>query len=804
LAAATAIAACSDNGAVTYGTVPEAGVIPGTGQGIGQPCDANNACRPGLACNGGTCAVGHSLGDGSPCLINDECKQGDICVGQKCAPGAGTGKDGDPCKSDADCTTGFRCEIVGTGLQCKPEGTTDKGGACTTAADCYGGLACINKVCAPPPPGVPPIGVGGWTGAACADDSGSIAYFRVPRGSNDGDFYRLPFPNDVRLKNGHPDLSNHPSPGSDLLGYDIVDRYLRYVEQNTDGFSTYPTVFFRFSTNVDFDSLKAAGAMHWVDLTPNAPAGELGFGWGATTDRNNYICNNAVSIRPPMGAPLASGHTYAVYLTTVVVDSKKGAFTRADDLAALLGASTPSDASIAAAYPAYKSFRDYLAAKKIDPATVLNAAVFTTAHASTTASKLPAAVAAAQAPTASGWVKCDAGVTSPCPQATGDRACAAADPNFDELHALVTLPIFQKGNEPYTATTDGDFALAADGTPQPQRTENVCMSLTVPKGTMPAAGWPLVIYAHGTGGSFRSAINEGVAARLASVDDGAGGKIAMAVLGIDQVEHGPRRGSSTDSPDNLFYNFANPAASRGNPLQGAADQLALLAFAQKLNLTTTQSPTGAAIKFGAIAFWGHSQGATEGGISLAYSPGWTGAVLSGEGASLIDALHGKQSPVDIADALPFVLEESHVVDTGHPVLAILQNAIDPADPLNHAAALTAPATAALLKHVFQPFGIGDSFAPVPTEQTFAIAAALGVATPPSGVTAVDIGGATPVAVPVGGNLTVLGKPLTAIVREYQPSGYDGHFVAYKEMNAVADVNHFLADAIAGKAPKVGR
>src|SRR5262249_12159986 len=145
--------------------------------------------------------------------------------------------------------------------------------------------------------------------------------------------------------------------------------------------------------------------------------------------------------------------------------------------------------------------------------------------------------------------------------------------------------------------------------------------------TMPAGGWPLVIYAHGTGGSFRSAITEGVSAMLAgaSVPSPTGGAAAdahVAVLGIDQVEHGPRRGGSTASPNALFFNSANPAAARDNALQGAVDQMSLARFAKALDLAAADSPTGVEIKFdpAAVAYWGHSQGATEGGIAVPYAP----------------------------------------------------------------------------------------------------------------------------------------------------------------------------------------
>ena len=801
--------ACS-NGEVTYGVPPgtDGGIVGVdaaiSGEGVGKACDAVNMCRAGLACTMGTCSPSHASSDGAPCTISDECKQGDYCtILRTCAPG-GASTTGGACKSDGDCAAGLRCSIVGLGTECDAEGKGDVGAACAAGTDCFGGLSCINKACGTyPPPGLPPQ----WAGETCADDPGqTAAYFRVPRGSNDGDFYRLPFPNDVRLKNGHPDLSGHPSPGSSLLGFDVVDRYLRDVEKSTDGFSTYPTVFFRFSGPVSFESLKLDGAIKWYDVTPGRPPQEVGFGWSATTARNAYLCANAVKIRPPEGAPLAPGHTYAVILSTRVVDANQQAIKRADDLVALLAASAPADPVLAAAYAAYKPLRGFATAKPLDTTQILDAAMFTVGHATELASNTALAVGKVAAPAATKWIKCGVG-TSPCPQTDGTRACPATpDPAFDELHAMVTLPIFQQGNAPYLTPNDGgDFTLAADGLPNVQRTEQVCLSLTVPKGeAMPASGWPLVIYAHGTGGSFRSAINDGVAARLANIDDGSGTVVHAAVLGIDQVEHGPRRGGSNASPNNLFYNFANPSAARGNPMQGAADQIALARFASNFDLTAANSPTSAEIKFGTMAFWGHSQGATEGGIAMSYDATVHGLVLSGQGASLIDALLSKKSPVDVADAVPIALQDS-AVDIYHPVLAILQNAIDVADPLNHAFTLSAgPVVPTTAKHLFQPFGTGDSYAPPETEKTFALAGALGVAASPAGVTPVVITD-MPLAIPAGGNVLVGGIAYTTIVREYSPDAtYDGHFVSFKEPNAVRDVDRFLYDVLTGAVPKIGR
>jgi hypothetical protein len=667
-------------------------------------------------------------------------------------------------------------------------------------------LTCIAGGCQPNqqlPGGVIPLAAFDWRGETCHDDAGPTqAYFHVPRGSNDGDFYRLPFPNDVRLNGGKISLAGHPTPGSGLLGFDVVDRYLRDLEKTADGFSAYPTVLFRFSAPVDLGgTLKQSGTVRWVDVTNPQKSNELGMRWAGTTDRNAYICNNWMGVRPQLGIPLKSGHTYAVFITTTALDSHGSAIQVSPDLTALVAPSAPSDPALASEWPKYQPLRDWAALQTdISASSILNATVFTVGHAQAIGPKLAAAVTSAPAPTASGWVRCG-DAPSPCPQATGDRACGTPDPAFDELHALVSLPIFQQGTEPYATPADGgDIALGADGTPQMQRMESVCMALTVPKAAMPAGGWPLLIYAHGTGGSFRSHVGEGVAKRLSLL----AGRLPAAVLGIDQVEHGTRRGSSTGTPDDLFFNFANPLAARGNPLQGAADQMALARFAAAFDVPASQSPTGAEIKVGKLAFWGHSQGATEGGIAMPYTTGVLGVVLSGEGASLVDGLLGKKSPVDIADGLPFVLEDIGKVGEQHPVLALLQNDFDADDPLNHAAFLVSSAVApANLKHVFQPYGQGDTFAPTTTERTFALAAQLAEASPPAAVVPDPIGGPAMPA-PLSGNATIGGVPITAVVRQYAPgASYDGHFVAYQNDVASADVDRFLLGALSGIVPVVG-
>ncbi|HEX2874355.1 MAG TPA: hypothetical protein VHP33_24040, partial [Polyangiaceae bacterium] len=219
------------------------------GQGVGNDCSDAEPCRDGLSCNADNkCEPSGDKEAGDACVISAECSDGQ-CVGRQCAP-AGAGEEGEQCLTDAQCAAGLRCGIVGLGLACTPEGTGDVGAECASSGDCFGGLGCFQNTCAVAPPGVPPFGQP-WGGVECTKpvDADVKAYFEVPGavGADEGDFFRLPFPTDVRKDGDTLDLSNFPTPGSSLLGVDPVQLYVDAVTENDSGWGTYPTVLFRFS-----------------------------------------------------------------------------------------------------------------------------------------------------------------------------------------------------------------------------------------------------------------------------------------------------------------------------------------------------------------------------------------------------------------------------------------------------------------------------------------------------------------------------------------------------------------------------
>ena len=202
------------------------------------------------------------------------------CVARSCTPATGMGVLGDACQSDLDCGSGLKCAIATLGLSCLAEGSGDVGAKCATTTDCYAGLGCVDASCAITPPGLP-FGTP-WAGVACADVKKGVsvrAYFEVPgaKGADEDDFFRLPFPNDVRRSaTGVLDLSGFPTPGSAQLGSDPVQLYVDAIAANDTAWGAYPTVTFRFSGGVDGATLDQS-SIHLSDITPGAEAGPRRF-----------------------------------------------------------------------------------------------------------------------------------------------------------------------------------------------------------------------------------------------------------------------------------------------------------------------------------------------------------------------------------------------------------------------------------------------------------------------------------------------------------------------------------------------
>jgi len=800
------------------GDPPETMMTPP--RGLGEPCDAMLTCRAPLACGeDGTCRARGDSPAGTICQLSEECASGLYCAADRTCTEGGVAGEGEPCGSQGDCDTGLRCVIQsGFSATCEPTGESDVGVTCAADLDCAAGLSCLadpggeGLVCTSPPPlpaGTPaPPSFTLWPGVECeTEDPGPArAYFEVPvfDGSDD-DFYRLPFPNDVRRGRDGIDLRNHPSPSTAIEGADLIDRYLRNAEEDLEGFSTNPVVFFRFSTEYDWDSV--GGQLRFVDIDPDSPdyGRDLGLAWLTTSGPiSRYICDDWLAVRSGSGAPLRHDTTYAVIVGSGVVPGPDvedaTSFERDADFVAMMQSAPPS-AELEDAHAAYAPLRDWL---ESDPETdaddVLVAAVFTT-QPETDIEALRDAVRTEEI-VVSELTACGAGVTSPCDDGTEQRSCENPDgSSYTEIHGRIALPIFQQGTPPYMEPEDGGGFEWTPSGPVVQRTEEVCFAMTVPDDPMPDEGWPLVVVGHGTGGSYRTAVRNGLAEAMAD------SSIPAVTLAIDLPQHGERRGESTIEPQFLFFNFANPRAARDNNLQGTADMLSLVHWAMSGDVPAADSPTGSAIRFdpAAIAMFVHSQGANHASLMGAWEDDVSGIVFSGLGGDLTQSLLTKTEPVNISAVVPLALQDpdgaGNLAGGGfHPALALFQMYFDSVDPVNFGRRYhREPLEGRALKHVFMTYGLGDSYSTEATMQAFAGSAQLTHAGEPLVTLPVPLG-----ELPLQANIIRDEVMYTIGMRSYEPTAdLDGHFVSTRTQDGRADTRRFLREVLEGSVPQIG-
>ncbi len=765
-------------------------------------CYSTADCFDGKVCSANLCVPVGSLGTGRKCWATRDCQAGQNCqlvpeekddqiaYSQRCLPGGASGVGGE-CKSAVDCMAGLRCELVAFSGTCALAGTHDRGDSCTSTAECLAGLACgPDQTCAPYTEAYPSFG-----GVTCAPESGAFrAYFEVPRaGQPIADFFRLPFPNDARVDDaGRLDMSDFPRPGPTPLGVDLVQLYVDALVADFEGYSAVAPITFRYADAVDAGSLATAATI--VDVTPGQPHTKLRALATAHASRTKYSCADRVVVEHAPGDVLLPRHTYAVLLRGV--RSAGGALALRDaDFEVMLGGSAP-DAARLRAWAAYSPLRGYFADEGLDPGDVQVGAVFTVGDSTAAIGKIASLVRAAPAPVLSDLTLCSPGAPSPCGAAgDGQRVCGPGNVNFDEIHGRLTIPIFQQGTAPYLHPSDGGGIDL--GSPQIVRTEQVCFAMSVPKGTAPQAGWPLVVHAHGTGGSFHGFIDDGVAGTLAT------GTTRFAVLSFDGVQHGARKNGSPIDSKGLVFNILNPRAARDNVLQSGADVMQALRVA---SLAIPNSVAGRDVRFDPqrVAYHGHSQGGNAGVLGLAYATEARAAVLSGAGGGVVDGVLGKTNPVNVADGMKYLLGEA--LDVTHPAMLIFQNYFDRSDPQVYAPLFIRRSPGGVpSKHVLHTYGLSDTYAPPKTLAN--LNKALGIPLVQPVLESIDDPASPPVQTEprpiIGTRVGSDGSTITAATFQYDPAGaFDGHFVATQSSEAVADWKFFFDSYVLAGTPHV--
>lgn len=828
----------------------------------GKACVRNGDCATGLDCLDDVCSYVGASTEGDACVVTEECKNGLYCsvIDLTCQPLASAAGQNGVCESTAHCERAQVCDLDGAKIfaegpyestlklvsadcrqqieasdtpescklprTCATRGDVDLGGFCTANKDCLPGLFCIpdplnvkKSICyggieLPAEPVSFPL----WGGVDCSEDTRTpTAYFDVPRASADGqDFYRLPFPNDIRRTGDGIDLTGHPAPPA-TLSPQSAQRFITEAA-NVPGFATNPVVFFRFSEEVRASDLSAV-TQRIVNITEGSPD------YASLTDlqleqpvehRGNYICSHWLPVHPRLSAPLRSGTTYAALITKDVRTTDGEEFERSPDLDALLSAQEPDDELLQEAWAKYAPLREYLSergsADGISEGDVLNAAVFTTQAATAIVPKLRAAIDIAtvgsRALTLTDVRECKAGVSSPCDDFT-PIPCDAHDDDasFREIRGRIALPMFQRGTPPY-ATPDDGGDIPFSGNLAVQDYANVCFSLSLPNAPAPTTGYPLLLVAHANGASFADQMNRAGLAEYAATLP-----VPSAVLSIEMPVHGSRLNATSHEPQDLYFNMMNPKAARGNALQGAADLMTLAALSQK-GIASNAWSLGEQVVFDAtrVVLYGQDQGAAHAALMLGSEPRIRAGVLAGLGGHLSSKLFNQSKPVDMNSVLPFLLFDPDLrtgklsADAANPVLALMQTYMESADPLNYARELLldVPSSAASGHDVFMTFGLEDGFASLDNQRAYAVAAGLSAVAP-------DLTDSfETVSPPVSVNVTVGETQRTVALRTYDPRDQavnndlpqDGHFVDISTRAGIRDVRGFLGEALQGQSPTI--
>ncbi len=644
----------------------------------------------------------------------------------------------------------------------------------------------------------------------------------------DEHYFDHPWPSDFRRDaDGTIHVAGLPNPSLNP----VVSSYVASTQGMLDGFSPTATAYFRFEGDLDTktlpvsptDALSPRSSVQMVDIDPASP--ERGhrklIEWFWRPEAGLYWSPHTLAIAPAHGYPLRSHTRYALVVTRSASAVNGGRLVPSDDLAEVMGFG-PQTSRTVAVRDAFRGALADLARDNVPTSEIVQLTVFTTNDPAQelfrVADQLPAVIAAPTVDPVS-W--------------------KAKEQKFDyDVYegSYGPAPNFQAGNLPFAQLGDGGgFVFDPAGKPIVQSTFSMRFTMVVPKASacpQPPTGYPIVLYAHGTGGDYRSIVAEGHSVGQSLAQQ------CLASMGVDQIFHGARPGAPPMSEPAaqreseiqlLFFNLLNPLAARSNGRQSAIDviQQARLftdthTIVPATNANGPVSRTGTDIEFdsGRLLFVGHSQGGVNGPLFLAADSKARGGVLSGTGGMITVALLEKTAPPpSVAGAVRALLGlSSHDYDDElnlfHPIINLAQMIVDATDPINYMPYIIQhPRAGFPPKSIYQtegigPDGVGDSYAP-PHGIEYA-SVALGLPRQLPGVRDIPQdawGQISAVAIPSDGLSGNLANGLASgVLAQFPPAaGSDGHFVLFDVPQARAQASVFCKNLAAdpkGRVPAI--
>jgi hypothetical protein len=372
----------------------------------------------------------------------------------------------------------------------------------------------------------------------------------------------------------------------------------------------------------------------------------------------------------------------------------------------------------------------------------------------------------------------------------------------------------------------GRQVVDANGNPVAQYDGAADFQLSVPKGAMPAKGFPLYFYVHGTGGLPSEAIDRGRwTTPTTAPPPGTGPASWLAPLGwATSCAAGPLSPSRIGllSADGyIAYNFFNPVAMRDNFVQMVLELVHFRKLVLNLRIDPSLCPgtDASASPDGKIRFdpdhvvvSGQSLGSYLTGMLASTLGGFQGAVLTGAGGSWVEFAFGPKVPVDLEKIVEaFALPYPEKLDRFHPYVSGFELACGPADNtlyLRHA--LDEPLPGKTPPHVLVVEGFKDEQVATGLQRALLLGLDIdmagsdpGTSTDEQLVPVLPWSGRQQLAYPVSANKATPAGPRTAVLVRYLEDGIlEGHYVAFQRPEPKRQICEFLQDIAAGRVPTV--
>lgn len=541
-------------------------------------------------------------------------------------------------------------------------------------------------------------------------------------------FYSMPYPSDSRLtEGGAPDLRGFPLNESNEL-----TPALRAAAVDHIGFPVVSVGYFAFSRALaqrDAQTVvpaSADSAVLLIDVDPDSP--ERGTLFPTVTHvprRDAYVNANLLEVAPRPGFVLTAGRKYAFVVTNAVLDVDGNPVKAAPAITALAHGELPAGPNAAALQTLYEPLWTTLETAGVDLDTVVSATVFTTGDVVQELADLSDALIARY--------------TTTIDNLAVDPDDGASHPDYCELKGTMVVPQFQHGVPPFD--TEGLFDNDDNGLPSRQRDETVPLTITIPNGPMPAGGYPITLYFHGSGGLSTAIADRGnwrpvtdfsvcPEPRVYSWDGvdgcftkGDGPAAVLAPQGFAMagaaLPVNPERLPGAD--DTAYLNFNNLTEGRDLFRQGVIEQRMFLDA-----LTTIQIPasvvascTGVEVGDGSVPLHFDSShvytmGQSMGALYVNYFSAVEGRVLaampSGSGGYWSHYILISPLYPNIETLIAALLGTNAQLTFMHPALSLFETVWEPVDPMIYMPRLARrPLPGHSPVSTYKPVAIGDSY-----------------------------------------------------------------------------------------------